>query len=215
MPGQRLKKTASRADGGGGLLMERKEKKHRKTAETDVSVQWNLDGSGQGDIDTTVPFLDHMLHLLAAHGRFDITVRAQGDTDVDYHHLVEDLGITLGQVLDKALGDKKGIRRYGSSLVPMDESLAGVAVDLSGRPFLVFPDTFENMRIRDFDLGLFRDFFRAFVDQGRITLHVHVLYGSNSHHMIEAVFKALARALREAVARDPGVSGVPSTKGRL
>ncbi len=195
--------------------MERKEEKHRKTAETDVSVQWNLDGSGQGDIDTTVPFLDHMLHLLAAHGRFDITVRAQGDTDVDYHHLVEDLGITLGQVLDKALGDKEGIRRYGSSLVPMDESLAGVAVDLSGRPFLVFPDTFENMRIRDFDLGLFRDFFRAFVDQGRITLHVHVLYGSNSHHMIEAVFKALARALREAVARDPRVSGVPSTKGRL
>jgi len=195
--------------------MERMGKVHRKTAETDVSVQWNLEGSGQGDIGTTIPFLDHMLHLLAAHGRFDLTVRAQGDTDVDYHHLVEDLGITLGQALDKSLGDKRGIRRYGASLVPMDESLARVVIDLSGRPFLVYPDLFDNLSIRDFDLGLFRDFFKAFTDHGRITLHIHVLYGSNSHHMIEAVFKALARALREAVDFDPRISGVPSTKGRL
>lgn len=195
--------------------MGRMERVHRQTGETDVSVEWNLDGSGQGDIVTAVPFLDHMLHLLAAHGRFDLTVRAQGDTDVDYHHLVEDLGITLGQVLDKSLGDKRGIRRYGSSLVPMDESLAGVVVDLSGRPFLVYPAVLDNLRIRDFDLGLFRDFFKALTDHGRITLHIHVLYGNNSHHMIEAVFKALARALRQAVDLDPRISGVPSTKGRL
>jgi len=195
--------------------MERMGKVHRKTAETDVSVQWSLEGSGQGDIGTTIPFLDHMLHLLAAHGRFNLTVQARGDTAVDYHHLVEDLGITLGQALEKSLGDKRGIRRYGASLVPMDESLAGVVIDLSGRPFLVYPDLFDNLSIRDFDLGLFRDFFKAFTDHGRITLHIHVLYGNNSHHMIEAVFKALARALREAVDLDPRISGVPSTKGRL
>lgn len=195
--------------------MARTGKVHRQTRETDVSVDWELDGNGQGKIATTLPFLDHMLHLFTVHGRFDLTVAARGDTEVDYHHLVEDLGITMGQALEKALGDKTGISRYGQSFVPMDESLARVVVDLSGRPFLVFQGLAERERIRDFDLGLFQDFFKAFTDHGRITLHIHVLYGNNSHHMIEAAFKAAARALRAAVEADPRMSGVPSTKGRL
>lgn len=187
----------------------------RKTRETDIFVEIGLDGNGAGEIVTTIPFLDHMLMLMAKHGFMDITVRGSGDTDVDYHHLVEDLGICLGEAMGQAVGDKRGIRRYGAALIPMDESLASVAVDLSGRSCLVFNADFKGKKIRDFDPLLFKEFFKALVDNGGITLHINMVYGTNPHHMAESIFKAFARAFSEAVSIDDRVEGVMSTKGSL
>lgn len=195
--------------------MVRKAKVRRKTTETDISVELNLDGTGKGNIATTIPFLDHMLNLLSRHGRIDITVKSKGDTEIDDHHLAEDLGICLGEVIGKALGDKKGIGRYGSATLPMDESLCRVAMDISGRPFLVYKVPFGEKKIGNFDPSLLREFFKAFSDHSGITLHIELLYGKNYHHMAEAVFKAFARALREAVRIYDRREGVPSTKGSL
>ncbi len=187
----------------------------RKTRETDITIQLNLDGEGKTAIDTGIPFFDHMLELFGRHGLFDLRVKARGDLAVDYHHTVEDLGICLGQAFLKALGDKKGISRYGSAVLPMDEALASVAVDCGGRSFLVYNPKIRRIKIGDFNVGLFKEFFRAFTDQARIALHINVLYGEDVHHVIEAVFKGLGRALRAATELDPRVKGVPSTKGRL
>ena len=193
----------------------RKAKIRRTTTETDVSVDVNLDGKGEGCIDTSVPFLDHMLNLFARHGLVDLTVRSKGDTAVDDHHLVEDVGICVGQAVKKALGGRKGISRYGSAVVPMDESLCSVAMDLSGRPYLIWRAELGKQRIGKFDPVLLREFFKSFSDHSGITLHINLIYGINSHHMAEAIFKAFARAFREAVAMDERVEGVLSTKGSL
>jgi imidazoleglycerol-phosphate dehydratase len=187
----------------------------RATKETSIRVDWTLDGTGRTDIKTPIPFLDHMLDLLGRHGFFDLTVRAAGDTHIDDHHTVEDIGIVLGDALKQALGDKQGIRRFGFASVPLDETLAQVTVDLSGRPYLVYNAQLPNRRIKDFDLYLFQDFFEAFVARGAFNLHINVLYGRNPHHIIEATFKAFARALDQATALDPRVKGVLSTKGSL
>jgi imidazoleglycerol-phosphate dehydratase len=187
----------------------------RKTAETEVSVVIDLDGKGKCDIDTSVPFLDHMLNLFARHGLMDLAIRSQGDIDVDDHHLVEDVGICLGQAVRKALGDRKGISRYGSSLVPMDESLCSVAMDLSGRPYLVWRAELGERRIGKFDPALLREFFKSFSDHSGITLHINLSYGTNGHHMAEAIFKAFARAFRDAIAIDIRIEGILSTKGTL
>jgi len=187
----------------------------RKTAETEISVTVGLDGKGKGRIDTTIPFLDHMLNLFARHGLIDLGVQGRGDTAVDDHHLVEDVGICLGQAVRKALGEKKGICRYGSAVIPMDESLCRVAMDLSGRPCLVWKAKLGDARIGEFDPDLFREFFKSFCDHSGITLHVNLIYGTNSHHMAEAIFKAFARAFREAIAIDERNEEVPSTKGCL
>ena len=195
--------------------MARKARVERKTSETNIRILLDLDGTGKGRIDTTIPFLDHMLTLTARHGLFDLTVKGSGDTDVDDHHLVEDIGICLGKAFRDALAGKEGINRYGSATVPMDESLGSVHLDVSGRSYLVYDVDFGARRIKTFDLALIREFFQAFADAGGMTLHVRVLYGKNSHHMAEAVFKAFARALREAVSRDARIRGVLSTKGTL
>jgi len=195
--------------------MSRKAKVSRMTKETDIKVDLNLDGSGKHRISTPVPFLDHMLSLLSAHGLFDLTVQARGDTQVDFHHTVEDIGICLGAALKQSLGEKEGIRRYGSAFVPMDESLASVHVDLSGRPCLVYHLPLRRRKIGDFDTDLVREFFQALINNAAITLHAQVVYGTNGHHMVESLFKAVGRALRLAVSRDEQVKGVPSTKGRL
>jgi imidazoleglycerol-phosphate dehydratase len=188
----------------------------RKTKETDVSVTVNLDGTGTYDVTTGVGFLDHMLEQLSRHSLIDITVRATGDLHIDQHHTVEDVGITLGLAVKRALGDLKGIRRYADVHLPMDETLTRCAVDVSGRPFLVFRVPFSRDKIGDFDTELFEEWFRAFAFNGGLTLHVETLYGVNNHHMIESAFKALARALEAAVAIDPRRAGsVPSTKGSL
>ena len=195
--------------------MERKAKISRKTRETGISVDLNLDGSGKHQISTSIPFLDHMLSLLAAHGLFDLTIQAKGDTAVDFHHTVEDVGICLGSVLKQALGGKEGVRRYGSAFVPMDESLASVHVDLSGRPHLVYHVPLRKRKIGDFDTELVKEFFQALVNNAGITLHAQVAYGNNGHHIVESLFKACGRALRQAVAKDEKVRGIPSTKGSL
>ena len=187
----------------------------RKTSETEVSVAMNLDGKGEGCIDTSVPFLNHMLNLFARHGLLDLTIRSQGDIQIDDHHLVEDVGICLGQTVRKALGDRKGISRYGMALVPMDESLCSVAIDLSGRPYMIWHAELGEARIGEFDPALLREFFKSFSDHSGITLHINLIYGTNSHHMAEAIFKAFARAFRAAVAMDERVEGVLSTKGSL
>jgi imidazoleglycerol-phosphate dehydratase len=187
----------------------------RKTAETEVSLVIDLDGKGEGKIDTSVPFLDHMLKLFARHGLTDLSIRSQGDTVVDDHHLVEDVGICLGQAVRKALGDRRGISRYGSSSVPMDESLCSVAMDLSGRPYLVWHAEFGEGRIGEFDPALLREFFKSFSDHSGTTLHINLSYGKNRHHMAEAIFKAFARAFRDAVSMDGRIEGVLSTKGSL
>ena len=188
---------------------------HRATKETDIRVEWTLDGSGQGTIDTGIRFLDHMLELLAKHGFFDLTVQAKGDLDIDEHHTVEDIGIVMGKALHQALGEKAGIKRFGFSSAPLDETLAQVTVDLSGRPFLVYNVNLPDRKIKSFDLGLFEDFFQAFVTHGGLNLHVNLVYGRNPHHIMEAIFKATAKALRQAIASDPRNPGVPSTKGTL
>jgi imidazoleglycerol-phosphate dehydratase len=187
----------------------------RATKETKIKVDWTLDGTGRTSIKTPIPFLDHMLDLLGRHGCFDLTVQARGDTHIDDHHTVEDIGIVLGDALKQALGDKKGIRRFGFASAPLDETLAQVTVDLSGRPYLVYNARLPNRRIKDFDLYLFEDFFEALVARGAFNLHINVLYGRNPHHIIEATFKALAKALDQATSFDGRVKGVPSTKGRL
>ncbi len=187
----------------------------RCTTETKVKVDLILDGGGRGHIDTTIPFLDHMLALLAKHGFFDLSVQAKGDTEIDDHHTVEDIGIVLGEALKQALGKKEGIRRFGFASVPLDETLAQVTVDFSGRPYLVYRVELPQRRIKAFDLGLFEDFFQALVTHAAMNLHVNLLYGRNPHHMMEAVFKALAKALDQATSLDERLSGVLSTKGRL
>ena len=194
---------------------ERRAKVRRKTHETTIEVVLNLDGEGRADIQSPAGFLNHMLALLARHSLMDLTVKATGDTDVDMHHTVEDIGICLGQAIEKALGDKAGITRFASACVPMDEALAEVALDLSGRPYLVFSVAFPGECIGDFKTQLVQEFLQAVVTHAKMTLHVCVPYGANDHHIAEAVFKALARALKGAVARDPRVLGTPSTKGVL
>jgi imidazoleglycerol-phosphate dehydratase len=187
----------------------------RKTGETDVHVELRLDGGGAGQRQTGVGFLDHMLDLLARHGRMDLDVQASGDLQTGAHHTVEDVGICIGQALDAALGDRAGIFRYGSALVPMDEARAQCAIDISGRGLLVFEGELPPGAIGNYDHELTEEFLRALAANAKLTLHVTVAAGTNVHHMIEAVFKALARALRAAVAIDPAETGVPSTKGTL
>jgi imidazoleglycerol-phosphate dehydratase len=187
----------------------------RATAETKITATLNLDGQGKSDVHSGVGFLDHMLALLARHAWMDLTLKCAGDTHVDAHHSVEDVGICLGQALAKALGDKKGIARFGSSRVPMDEALAEVALDLSGRPFLVYNVPEIPEKVGEYDSELTEDFLQAFSSNAGITLHVNVPYGRNGHHVIEAVFKALAKALAQAVALEPREKGIPSTKGVL
>jgi imidazoleglycerol-phosphate dehydratase len=187
----------------------------RKTKETDIKLSLDLDGSGKAQVSTGVGFFDHMLDLLARHGLLDLTVAAKGDLDVDAHHTVEDVGIVLGQAIDKALGDKRGIYRYGWSIVPMDESLAQVAIDLSGRPAFVFNVKFPRGTIGDFPVELVEEFFKSVASNAKCNLHVMVPYGTNNHHISEAIFKATAKALRQAVSHDPRNADVPSTKGSL
>ncbi len=187
----------------------------RETAETRIALSLALDGTGEARITSPVGFLNHMLDLLARHAGFDLAVEAEGDTRVDLHHTVEDVGICLGQALEKALGGKAGVTRFASVAVPMDEALAEVTVDLSGRPYLVYRVTFPGERVGEFETELVEEFLQALASHGRLTLHVNVPYGTNDHHIAEAVFKGLARALRVAVSRDPRVSGPPSTKGIL
>lgn len=187
----------------------------RKTKETEISVKMNLDGSGTSSISSGIPFMDHMLELFAKHGFFDLEVKAKGDLEIDCHHTMEDLGLTLGTALSEALGDKAGIRRYGSCILPMDEALALVALDLSGRPYLVYDLLPPAGRIKDLDTALFREFFQAFCVKAGMNLHIQMLKGEEVHHVFEAVFKALAKALDMAVTLDPRVKGVLSTKGLL
>ena len=194
----------------------RKAKLSRKTAETDITVEVNLDGTGAYDNQTGVGFFDHMLDQLARHSLIDMTVRATGDLHIDDHHTVEDTGIALGQALVEALGDKRGIRRYGACLLPMDDALVRSALDLSARPFLIWNVDLPTPKIGTFDCELVREFFQALSTHGGITLHVDALHGINSHHIAEATFKSVARALREAVETDPRKSdAIPSTKGAL
>ena len=187
----------------------------RATAETEIHVSLALDGDGQGTRETGVGFFDHMLDLLARHGAMNLTVQARGDLETGAHHTVEDVGICIGQALDRALGDRAGITRYGHATVPMDESRAACAVDISGRGLLAFESSLPPGAIGNFDHELTEEFFRALASNARLTLHLTVEAGTNAHHVIEAIFKACARALRAAVAIDPGETGVPSTKGTL
>ena len=187
----------------------------RKTAETQISIKLNLDGEGTCDIATGIGFLDHMLTLLAKHSFMDLTVKAKGDLEVDSHHTVEDIGIVLGEALREALGDKAGIHRYGNCFIPMDETLAQVCLDFSGRPFLAFGAEIPKIRLENYDTEMTEEFFRAVAVHCGLTLHIRVLYGSNVHHIIEAIFKAFARAVAEAAAVDPRVKGVMSSKGVL
>lgn len=187
----------------------------RRTLETNVSVELELDGSGSCEINTGVGFFDHMLSLLAKHSFMDLMVQATGDLDVDSHHTVEDCGLCIGQALRQAVGDKRGIHRYGSCWLPMDETLAHVALDFSGRPYLVFKADIPKVQLGIFEAEMTEEFFRAVAMESGLTLHIRVLYGSNTHHIIEAVFKAFARALAEAVAMDSRVKGIMSSKGAL
>jgi imidazoleglycerol-phosphate dehydratase len=195
---------------------KRTAKAERNTNETKIAVEVNLDGTGRAELATGVPFLDHMLDQLARHAMIDLTVRAEGDLHIDAHHTVEDIGITLGQAVAKALGDKKGLTRYGHAYVPLDEALSRVVIDLSGRPGLEFHVPFTRAMIGAFDVDLAHEFFQGFANHALVTLHVDNLRGQNAHHQAETVFKAFARALRMAVTPDPRAAGVvPSTKGTL
>ena len=191
----------------------RKAKIKRQTSETDVEVSLNLDGKGKSSIDTSIPFVDHMLDLMCYHGGIDLNIKATGDIEVDYHHLMEDIGITLGQALNSALGDRAGIRRYGFSKVPMDESLSEVVVDISGRAYLVYNVKKKAGHLKDLPVSLFEDFFRALTNHSMITLHINLHYGRDLHHIYESIFKAFGRALKEAVTLEG--KRVPSTKGKL
>lgn len=193
----------------------RRTKLDRKTKETEISISINLDGKGRYNIGTTIPFLDHMLSLFSFHSRIDLDIKAIGDTDIDYHHLMEDLGIALGEAIKNALGNKEGIKRYGTAMIPMDESLAKVVIDLSGRPYLVYKVRPPRGSLRGLEISLFEDFFRALSNHAMINLHIIVEYGRDLHHIFEAIFKAFGRAMREAVSLDPSMKGLPSTKGRL
>ncbi|MFJ7977597.1 imidazoleglycerol-phosphate dehydratase HisB [Peribacillus sp. JNUCC 23] len=195
--------------------MERVGSVVRKTGETDVKLAFTVDGEGVSRIETGVPFMTHMLDLFTKHGHFDLTVDAQGDIEVDAHHTTEDIGICLGQALIEALGDKRGIKRYGNAFVPMDEALAQVVVDLSNRPHLEFRAEFPAQKVGTFDTELVHEFLWKLALEARMNLHVIVHYGQNTHHIIEAIFKALGRALDEATTIDPRVKGIPSTKGLL
>ena len=196
--------------------MSRKAQIIRKTKETDITVSLNLDGQGLYDIKTSIPFLDHMLSLFTKHGLIDLKIKAKGDIEIDYNHTVEDIGICLGDALKKTLGNKKGIKRYGNVTVPMDEAIASVTLDISERPYLVYKVVLpKKSKIKNFDADLVEDFLQAFVSRSGVTLHIAVPYGRNIHHIIEAIFKALGRALSEAVRVDPRIKGVMSTKGRL
>ena len=197
-------------------MAERKATVKRDTLETQISVSVDLDGSGASKLDTGVPFLDHMLDQVARHGLIDLDIRAKGDLQIDAHHTVEDVGITLGQAIARALGDKKGISRYGHAYVPLDEALSRVVIDFSGRPGLVFDVDFPRARIGDFDTELFHEFFQGFVNHAGVTLHADCLRGRNAHHIAETLFKAFGRALRMALEADPRMEGIlPSTKGSL
>ena len=194
----------------------REAKVARKTRETDIEVRVNLDGAGAYDVSTGIGFLDHMLEQLSRHGLIDLTVRAKGDLHIDFHHTTEDTGIVIGQAVSKALGERRGIKRYASALIPMDETLTRVAIDVSNRPYLIWKVAFPREQIGEMNTELFKEWFQAFAQSAGVTLHVENLYGENSHHIIESCFKGLARALREAIAVDPREAGlVPSTKGTL
>ncbi|MGH7279744.1 MAG: imidazoleglycerol-phosphate dehydratase HisB [Candidatus Rokuibacteriota bacterium] len=194
----------------------RQAKVERRTKETEIQLQLNIDGTGSAKVGTPIPFFSHMLEAWSKHGLMDLAVEAHGDVEVDQHHTVEDVGIVLGQALRQALGDKKGIVRYGTASIPMDETLVSAAVDLSGRPFLVWSVPVARTRVSNFDLDLLQEFFRAFAFNAETTLHVTMHYGHNLHHIAEAVFKAVARALAQATRFDPRIAGIlPSTKGSL
>ena len=197
------------------MKRHRKAEVKRKTKETEVSLKIDLEGSGKHSIHTGIPFFDHMLSLLAYHSSMDVSLKARGDIDVDAHHTVEDVGICLGDGIRKALGEVRGIQRYGMALIPMDEALGSVALDLSMRPWLVFHMKLKRSRIGTFDLELVEEFFKALCNHGSMTLHINLLYGRNSHHMVEAVFKGFGRALGQAVSLDSRSASVPSTKGVL
>lgn len=187
----------------------------RETKETQITIQIDLDGSGKYQVETPFPFLNHMLSAFAKHGYFDLTVKAKGDVEIDDHHTVEDIGIVLGEALAKAWGEKRGIRRFGHASIPLDEALAEVTVDLSGRPYLVFNVQMPKKKIREFDTDLIEHFFRAVVDQCKINLHINLHYGKDPHHILEAIFKGFGRALDAATQIDPRLKGVASTKGKL
>ena len=195
--------------------MTRKSKVTRKTAETEIELEIDLDGSGKAEVDTGIGFFDHMLISFAKHGLFDLKVMVNGDLHVDCHHTIEDTGIVLGEAIKKALGDKCGIRRFGNFMLPMDETLVICAIDLSGRPYLVFDGTFNTERVGYFDTEMVKEFFYAVSYSAGMNLHIKEMYGENAHHIIEAMFKAFARALDEAVSYDERVHGLPSTKGAL
>ena len=197
------------------MTIERTAKIERMTNETKVWVEIDLDGEGKAEIDTGVPFMDHMLDLFTKHGLFDATIKAKGDTHIDDHHTTEDIGIVLGQAVKEALGDKKGIKRYGNFFVPMDDALAQVVIDISNRPHLEFRAQFPTQKVGNFDTELVHEFLWKFALEARMNVHVIVHYGTNTHHMIEAIFKALARAIDDAITKDDRVKGVPSTKGLL
>lgn len=205
----------SEITGAGDIVRERRAEISRRTNETDIKLELAIDGTGQAELATDVPFLNHMLDLFAKHGQFNLSVEAHGDIEIDDHHTVEDIGICLGQCLREALGDKRGIKRYASVFIPMDEALAQVVIDISNRPHFEYRAVYPSDRVGSFDVQLVQEFLWKLALEARITLHVIVHYGQNTHHMIEAVFKALGRALDEATSMDPRVSGVPSTKGVL
>ena len=196
--------------------MRRKATIERKTKETDIRISLDLDGTGKYSIKTSVPFMDHMLSAVARHGFFDLTIKAKGDIEIDDHHTVEDLGIAFGQALKKALGDSRGIRRYGDATVPMDETLAQVVMDLSGRPFLAYQvDLPKKYKLKDFDPGLAEDFFQSVANHAGMNLHIRLHYGRDVHHMLEGIFKAFGRSLDQATSLDPRIKGVLSTKGKI
>jgi imidazoleglycerol-phosphate dehydratase len=194
---------------------KRSAKVTRTTKETDINLQLTIEGTGKGTISTGIPFMDHMLSLMTAHGFLDLTLNAKGDIEIDGHHTVEDIGIVLGEAFNAALGDRKGIRRYGRGLVPMDEALASVVIDFSNRPLLIYHVDFRQHSTGDFDVELVQEFFRAFANKSGATLHINLMYGENTHHIIEAIYKAFGQALDEATALDERIAGVRSTKGAL
>lgn len=194
----------------------REAKVARKTTETDIEVALNVDGTGQYDVETGIGFLDHMLEIFSRHSLIDLKVRAKGDLHIDFHHTTEDTGIAIGEAVHKALGDRRGIRRYASAMIPMDETLSRVSIDVSDRPYLIWKVDFSKPKLGEMDTELFKEWFQAFAQNARVTLHVENVYGENNHHIVESCFKALARALRDATETDPrAADSIPSTKGTL
>ncbi|MFT5485483.1 MAG: imidazoleglycerol-phosphate dehydratase [Paracoccaceae bacterium] len=194
----------------------REAKVARKTTETDIEVAVNLDGTGKYDVETGIGFLDHMLEIFSRHSLIDLKVRAKGDLHIDFHHTTEDTGIAIGEAVHKALSDRRGIRRYASAMIPMDETLSRVSIDVSDRPYLIWKVDFSKPKLGEMDTELFKEWFQAFAQNARVTLHVENVYGENNHHIVESCFKALARALRDATETDPrAADSIPSTKGTL